>query len=666
MTSKISFVKYLKETMKFKTASILITVFAFLLEMIYFFIRLQNIINGNDISLLKADDYQYFYRNIYNLCAPNLITASLAGGIALFLLYYGFHYLHNKQETDFYESLPIRKQDRFKINFTSQFFIFGTLAVINTGLKLGLICLYKINRFELFQVLLWNLISMILVYLVIWVTAALVVVLTGNMIVAILGFGAVSAYVPLVLYELIPTFSSIYFDTYTYKSWNPKAQFYFSPFSIAYKIINDWNVTWTASEHYEFMIVAVVYAIVVGILAYMLYLKRPSEAAGRAMAFEKFNPFIRCILVIPISLYSGVLFQAVSFSQSTVWMIFGIVFGAIVLHGIMEGIFQSDIRAIFHKKLQLVGCIVVALGVLFVFKADLLGYDAYLPEEDELETIELDVLLPRNSISYWGAEPDYLNQENITLAREFIKEIYNQEYENMNSSTPCNVVYHLKNGAKKYRCYFLDTSKIPDSFNTLVATEDFKNDFYSLYTGDWDKIDKISCDNGLESIDLNLTKEQQREFLTTYLEELNAMDANQYITCDIVYNFYVHLPWKYIDENEDFIYEAQLSMDEYMVPTTFTKTIELLKSYGFLPVIENESYVPVSFNIYSDIEANYHRTTDEAILAELKPHLIMDSLLTGYAHYDDLTYCHVDFETDNGILSCDAFLPNNIIETYVK
>ncbi len=666
MTSKISFVKYIKETVKFKTASILITAFTFLLEMIYFFIRLQNIVNGNDISLLSTDDYSYFYRNIYNLCAPNLITASLAAGIALFLLYYGFHYLHNKQETDFYESLPMRKQDRFKMNFTSNLFVFGTLSVINTGLKLGLLTLYKINHFELLQAILWNLISMILVYLMIWVTAALAVVLTGNMIVCALGFGAISAYVPLLLYELVPTFSSMYFDTYTYESWHPKAQFYFSPLTIAYKIINDWNVTWIASEHYEFMIVAIIYSIVVGILAYILYLKRPSEAAGRAMAFEKFNPFIRCVLVIPISLYSGVLFQAVSFSQSTIWMVFGIVFGAIVLHGIIEGIFQSDIRAIFHKKLQLIGCIVAALGFLFVFKMDLLGYDSYLPEEDKLETIELEVLLTHNSLTYWGAEPDYLNQENIALACEFIKDIYDQEYDMNASLTPCNVVYHLKNGAKKYRIYYLDTSKIPKSFNNLFATEDFKNDFYSIYTGNWDNINKISCSNGLEEIDLNLTEEQKKEFLTTYLEELNALDANEYTTCDIVYNFYVHVPWKYIDKNDDSDYAEELASEEYIVPVSFKNTIELLKSYDILPLTENTSYVPVSIDIYSDAKANYICITDDSVLAELKPHLIMDSLLTRYADYDDITYCQVTFKTENEILSCGAYLPNDIAESYIK
>lgn len=666
MTSKISFVKYLKETIKFKTASIMITVFTFLLEMIYFFIRLQNIVNGNDIALLTSDDYQYFYRNIYNLCAPNLITASLAGGIALFLLYYGFHYLHSKQETDFYESLPMKKQERFKINFASHIFIFGTLAVINTGFKLGLLTLYQINRFELFQALLWNLISMILIYLMIWFTAALVVVLTGNMIVSILGFGAISAYVPLILYELIPTFSSMYFDTYTYESWQPRAQYYFSPLTIAYKIINDWNVTWTASEHYKSMIAGIIYVIVVGILAYILYLKRPSEAAGRAMAFEKANPIIRCILVVPISLYSGILFLAVSFSQSTFWMIFGIVFGAIVLHGIIEGIFQSDIRAIFHKKLQLLGCIAVAFVFFFVFKTDLFGYDSYLPEEDKLETIELEVLLSHDSISYWGAEPDYLNSENITLALEFIKEIYDQEQDYNYSLTPCNVVYHLKNGAKKYRCYLLDTSKIPESFNTIFASEDFKNDSYSIYTGDWDKISGLSCSNGLEEIDLELTKEQQTEFLTTYLEELTALDATQYTTCDVVYNLYVHVPWKYIDKNNDITYGEELASEQYIVPSSFEKTIELLKSYGFPPMTENASYVPISFSIYSDAEADYFYVTDETVLAELKPYLIMDSLLTRYANYENITYCQVDFETENGILSCDAYLPNNIIESYVK
>ena len=46
-------------------------------------------------------------------------------------------------------------------------------------------------------------------------------------------------------------------------------------------------------------------------LGMFLYRKRPSEAAGRAMAFKVSEPVIRFLLVVPITLFSGMIFRSI-------------------------------------------------------------------------------------------------------------------------------------------------------------------------------------------------------------------------------------------------------------------------------------------------------------------------------------------------------------------
>ena len=98
-------------------------------------------------------------------------------------------------------------------------------------------------------------------------------------------------------------------------------------------------------------------------LTYKLFIKRPSEAAGRAMAFEKCNPVIRILLVIPLSLYLGLYLSSVSNVGTTIWMIVGFILGVILLHGIIESIFQFDIRGLWSHKIQMLSCLAATIGI---------------------------------------------------------------------------------------------------------------------------------------------------------------------------------------------------------------------------------------------------------------------------------------------------------------
>ena len=256
-----------------------------------------------------------------------------------------------------------------------------------TVLEGTLLLAYKITEPVFFTNLLSNVFCMILLFAVTWITAVLAMVMTGHPVVAALGFGVFCGYAPVLLRYIFPAYADEFFETYvsgvTYASigryvFSNDTLLYFSPIGLASKLLGDYYNGWTFSEHVTDILVLLVILFVTFALTYKLYLKRPSEAAGRAMSFEKFNPVIRILLVIPLSLYLGLYLSLVTDVGQKVWMVTGFILGVVLLHGIIESIFQFDIRGLWSHKIQMVLCFLATFGIAFTFWIDLFGYDVEL------------------------------------------------------------------------------------------------------------------------------------------------------------------------------------------------------------------------------------------------------------------------------------------------
>ena len=99
-----------------------------------------------------------------------------------------------------------------------------------------------------------------------------------------------------------------------------------------------WYGTATGSEHPTRMAVIAwaVAALLFG-LGMFLYRKRPSEAAGRAMAFKVSEPVIRFLLVVPITLFSGMIFRSIL--NDDIWTVFGLLCGLLITSCLIEIIY---------------------------------------------------------------------------------------------------------------------------------------------------------------------------------------------------------------------------------------------------------------------------------------------------------------------------------------
>lgn len=563
MTSRISYSKLSKENRKRNLGVMIITILTFFIKAVLFVMAMKTC---------------QTYEEIISIVRPNMMMAGVVIGLAAVSAAGSLYYLHSRKQTDFYESLPIKRTVLFRISALNSLFVFLIPLIVEETVEF-IVAGQEILGGGIFAAassFIWYL----LIFAATWLTMALAMIMTGNIIVGVLGFGVFASYFPIVLYNIFPLYAEPFFSTYSGRTAE----------SIYTSIINCLSPVWiglrgityiNTSTHIQVKYIAILLLWIIGlyVLCQILYKKRPAESAGRAMAFSKANTVIKILLVIPASLYSGIIFYSLQSDTSVYWLLFGVVFGVIVVHAFIECIYQFDVRAIFSHKKHLIFAMACSLFIMISFSADLFGYDRYIPKASALEDI---IVQPTTSYyGYWGNNQTGLTGDEMKNVLSIIKEsvevkndknrIAEKNYEIFNDDIQLSVTFHSKNGQKVNRNYTLRSKKAKELYSKLYATREFKKEIYPLYTGDYNKIKEIVW-NGIDSAYLNLTQDEKKQFLDTYLSELDGLNYDTVQNIVPIGSIELYKQGKSDNSTE--------GLDTYYIYPSFKKTIAFLKGKG--------------------------------------------------------------------------------------
>ncbi|MDE5717825.1 MAG: hypothetical protein K2I53_09475, partial [Lachnospiraceae bacterium] len=259
----------------------------------------------------------------------------------------GFSYLYDRRKVDMYHSVPVSKNRRFAVVYLNGIFIY--LVANLSGMILGVVIALSqraVNADVLANAglaFVWNL----FLFLAFYHMMILAVMLTGNR------FVTICVFLTFVLYEYylqnqIGRLSRIFFDTYSeyYISTEPKL-------SVIYDCtLNIWSiknaVDAAAASAIAMPIVGkwiLIAAAFLG-LSYFAYRKRPSEAAGRAMAFPVMEPVLKVAVAIPVAFMAGGLGYDTSY-QNEMLQVAGMLAGGLIFCTAAEVLFDFDIRSLF-------------------------------------------------------------------------------------------------------------------------------------------------------------------------------------------------------------------------------------------------------------------------------------------------------------------------------
>ena len=397
MTSRISFSKILKEEFRHHLVSIFAVTLCFLGEVLLFYFDIQSLVDR------REDDLVYIKEALAAEGEPVIEAMIPVMLLGVLLAAEYFSYLHSRRKTDFYFSLPIKRGRQFVTGIWVCMGIFIVPCFIAGGLEIAIGYATGYAGRAFLTNMLWRIFCKVLCFTGMWVTMALAMIMTGNLTIAFLGLGAFCSYIPLLIRYLLPLYQELFYATYVqpYRALEGM-WYYFSPVSLAIGMSGRY-FNWRVEEHLDYMIGIVLFILVIGLLAYRLYLKRPAEAAGRAMAFEKANAPIRFAIVIPLALYFGYFLSELSRgNREKLWLIVGVVLGVVLIHGIVESIFNFDLRKMFSKRKQMLLTMVGCLGFILGLQLNVNRFDSFIPEESEVERVVFSV--NNNNVYFYDSD----------------------------------------------------------------------------------------------------------------------------------------------------------------------------------------------------------------------------------------------------------------------
>jgi hypothetical protein len=434
--------------------------------------------------------------------------------------------------------------------------------------------------------------------MVIYATSIMAVCLTGNIVISMI------AVVVLNVYSVVLEFMVEYLFRdfiYSFTLYGNKELWAFSPLAMIIKLYSEESLSGypisISTYSYPYLPKLLLAIVIYTIIAAVLYIKRSSESAGKAIAFKWAEPIVKTMCVIPVSLFSGMFFSSlISNDKSRVWYIFGMAFGYVIVALLMEVIFRMDIKGIFkHKKQFIFNAACVAL-IFVIFRYDVLGYNTYVPEDIELQScaVSLEILdggisgtlSDGTTYSYGSAEYAYENMEikgNPSVMELARKICTNDAFdEDGNYTERIYFAYNFINGKKCYRTYYID---INDEETMKLLADVFNDSDYKagsapvLEYGRLTEYEKLYCAGKYNTDVIELTPKLQAEIIEAYEKDYNNL------TLEEVLNTY---PLGEIEmrsyDSEEYIYGTlqrySFSGDLVIYPS-YTNTLKVLNDNGF-------------------------------------------------------------------------------------
>ena len=386
------------------------------------------------------------------------------------------------------------------------------------------------------------------------------------------------------------------------------------------------------------------------------------------MSFENANSIIRIFIVIPLTLYLAIFLKSMSSNDSDIWLIFGVLFAGFICHGLMQGIFEFDIKAVFTKKKQLLLVYIICFSFISIFKFDLFKFDEFIPKSDKVETIHIKT----NAISD-NAHFEYsdgISGEDIELALSAAEEIIHAESGMENRSIQFE--YELKNGITISRNYLFPLDNVPKSLDELATKEDFKDDYCLLYKKDLDDFSSISYTSDHENY-IPIMGNDLKELVDVYMDEFTNLTISSLYNEPVLYRFYAYYDNEHMNEmavtssvSPVYYVEEHQAVCYFDVYASFEKTIDVLNRLGYKSFADDEKLEIISLEVYSYTEKNESKTiTDPNLLAELKKHAYLSDYNRFY-NDEKLVYGWANVKSETHEFYCDLYFDKELFEQIMK
>lgn len=573
----------------------------------------------------------------------NAALLMVVGIAAMILGLTGFLYLHSKKQIDFYNSLPVKRETLFAVKFLDGFLIIAAAYLINMFAAFGIFCGNGVAAGEIMKMMFASFAVNMIGFLLLYAVMVIAVLLTGNLFISILGAGVLYGYMPAIS-VLIETLKSLFYVTQGRGSTAYWLAEYGSPIGYFGKMVNAGLDVFHTDQFYDdidfgysgiqmslqntadsgasllkYCVIGLAVAVVLTVIALFLYKIRPSESAGKAMAFKKTQAPIKILILVPMTITTTIFLWSIYYSG--VWAAVGFALGLVLSSCIIEIIYHFDFAKLFANPVQTAIGGVLALVVVGLFWTDAFGYDSYIPDEKNFESAtinmnldsDVDYGLPyRNGDSYrWRYinASDYADANmKITdytavraLAEKAVENAKQQRGRKLNGDSSYSydandymiyvqAGYRQKSGKTVYRSYSISREALGSTLDEIYAMKEYRDGTYPVMSYQPENITGIYWLSDSNISEVNADDALRAEILAAYQEDLAGLTINERAVEAPVaaLRFLTKAESEYLHTistqrgytSSGFRMDDMNSVNFFPVYPSFTKTIALLKQAG--------------------------------------------------------------------------------------
>lgn len=491
----------------------------------------------------SAEELAGYFSEMQRVFAENLgISVTFGICMALFAVIFavqGFSFLYSRRKMDLYMSVPVSGPKRFIMIWANGVLMFLFCYLPNLVLAWGTGAAFGVLDCELLAGSVLALFVNLLAFAAMYQMALLAVLLTGNVLTALLGCSVLFVY-EWIVRTLFGALKSKFFVSYCRADQSRLGAFpWFTPFcgylnlgdrllyegsaisgysSSGYLFYGGFGETSWYSALLTEVLLLLLAAVVLGALVYLLFRKRKTESYNRSIAFAGMKGVLEFFLLVPFSL-TGAIFVSEMADDESFFLVAGALGGLLIGHGVLQLIYERDLRAVIRKRgVLLVSAAATAL-VLVLFRFDLTGFDAYLPKREKVGSVSVSLESDYSSFG-WNklggkattASVVYrlLGQMNsqdaatidaviemVTLwqdagmptgaAAQLTAETAGKENVLWKDSNWFVVRYNLTDGRSIYRRFLVDASLCREALNTVMRDDSYQKLRYQIYEDDFEK-----------------------------------------------------------------------------------------------------------------------------------------------------------------------------------
>lgn len=390
-------------------------------------------------------------------------------------------YLHNKVSIDFFHSLPISRTRLLASQLCSGYILLMIPTLIMFLAAMLIIAVNGAMSGELMRLALIALFESVIYSLLFYSIASLVGVVTGVTAVHLI-LTAVAIFIVPLIYVFVVLFAQIFVEHMWLEYYlEMKVLVNLSPVLRFCCVADNLNLI----EVMLFLIFTVIFFA----LTFFVCKRFKSERAGTSVIFAPLGEVIKYLLVFPMTLAGGLLFNAIM--NNGIWMLFGMLCGGILTFMLANTILNKSSKAMFRGLKVLVGYAVVFVAVLLIAVSNAARTNKAI--NGSLSKVEL--ILDDNTtlISFTdkevieAARKLYNERTEYSSGRDFYElygdQLYGEDYD-MYYLDDCyqrldmKVVFHPTVGiptAKDISIY--NKNELADAVKTILDSEEFKTQY---------------------------------------------------------------------------------------------------------------------------------------------------------------------------------------------